>query len=246
MALEGTLHDMSLSDLIQIFQMGSKSGVLSLVSTTELGVIYVAGGRLVDAAVIRCPDRAVLAVHDDAVIRILLWDEPASFVFRHDLATLQRPARIANEGEWLVIESMRRRDDPARMLPYHKLGPETFLQLTPLPTGGCGVSLDINQWRVLSQISNQHNLGTIAQDTGMPYEQALRTVAELIALGVIEIAAPARPAARPRGSIQQGRQPLDVMQSIAGAGLSHRDVVAERPHLGRNLLSAVMRRVRSL
>ncbi|NTW98298.1 MAG: DUF4388 domain-containing protein, partial [Oscillochloris sp.] len=42
MALEGTLQDMSLSDLFQVFRMGPKTGLLLLSSDGERGIIYVA------------------------------------------------------------------------------------------------------------------------------------------------------------------------------------------------------------
>src|SRR5688572_8513300 len=59
MALEGNLRDMALADLLQVFWMGSKTGILLLIAGPERGVIYVRDGRLIDAVLVRGPRRQV-------------------------------------------------------------------------------------------------------------------------------------------------------------------------------------------
>src|SRR4051794_12627034 len=97
MALEGCLQDMSLVDLIQIFRMGPKTGVLLLSSGSERGVIYVSAGQLVDAAIVRGPERQVLAVGEEAVLQLLQWED-ASFTFRPDPAAGERLTRIVHDS----------------------------------------------------------------------------------------------------------------------------------------------------
>jgi hypothetical protein len=234
MALEGTLQDMSLSDLLQIFRLGPKSGVLVLNGAAARGVIYVAAGRPVDAALLGA-GRAVTAAQEEAIIQMLLWDE-ATFVFRHDPAVCQLPARITRDAEWIVMEGMRRRDDPAGALPYHTISLETQLQLSPLPSSAeSGVSLDVNQWRILSQVSSSPNLRTICEATGITPAEAFRTVAELLSIGLVEVVIPPPAPPRPR------RQ--DPAGGLGPAGAQGAD---ERPLVGRSLLDAIMRRVRGL
>jgi hypothetical protein len=244
MALEGTLHDMALTDLIQVFPMGSKTGVLRLMAPTEWGLIYVAAGRMVDAVVIRVPERTVVAVHDEAVLHMLAWSD-ASFVFHHDPAVVSRPRRIAHEGEWLVLESLRRRDDPTRAVAYQQVHADTRLQLTPLPTGGCGVSLDVQQWRILSQIDHHTSLYMIAQQGGIGLNQVLRIAAELLALGLVEIVPEARSVARPRKA-EQNTEHGRLQPALMVAGVPGMVMTQPRPAVGRNLLDAVLRRVRGL
>jgi hypothetical protein len=251
MALEGTLQDMSLSDLFQVFRMGPKTGVLLLVAGDERGVIYVAEGRVVDAALVSGVDRSVTAAHEEAILQMLLWDD-ASFVFRHDPSVLTRPVRVGHDAEWLVMEGMRRRDDPARSMPYHTINLDTQLQLSPLPSSAeSGVSLDVNQWRILSQISSSPNLRTICDATGIKPEQAIRTVAELMAIGLVEVVVPP-PTQRPRHraprhdpvSALAPARPLEpALTSVHSTGI---DEAGERPQVGRGLLDAIMRRVRGL
>lgn len=249
MALEGTLQDMSLGDLFQVFRMGPKTGVLLLVAGDERGIVYVADGRVVDAALVRGADRSVVAVQEEAVVRMLLWED-ASFVFRHDPAVRSRQVRIGHDAEWLVLEGMRRREDPARAMPYHRISLDTQLQLSPLPSSAeSGVSLDVNQWRILSQISSSPNLRTICDATGMPSDRAIRTVAELMAIGLVEVVMPPAAQARPRaplGEPAEARSPArglePALSTVQVAGLA----VGERPQVGRGLIDAIMRRVRGL
>jgi hypothetical protein len=252
MALEGTLQDMSLSDLFQVFRMGPKTGVLLLVSAAERGVIYVAEGRVIDAILAGGgTERGVRAAQEEAILQMLLWDE-ATFVFRHDPAVLTRTPRIAQDSEWLVMEGMRRRDDPARALPYHSITLDTKLQLSPLPSSAeSGVSLDVNQWRILSQVSSSPNLRTICEATGIAPEQAIRTVAELMAIGLIEaVVPPPPPKLRPKApahdsvvSVSPATSLNSELASAAAVGIGAND---ERPQVGRGLLDAIMRRIRGL
>lgn len=249
MALEGTLQDMSLSDLFQVFRMGPKTGVLLLVAGDERGVIYVAEGRVIDAALVRGADRSVTATQEEAVVQMLLWED-ASFVFRHDPAVCARQVKIGHDAEWMVMEGMRRRDDPARAMPYHRITLDTQLQLSPLPSSAeSGVSLDVNQWRILSQISSSPNLRTICDATGIPPERAIRTVAELMAIGLVEVVVPPAPPVRPRAPLgdplvaRPSARPLEpAMGAVPVAGIA----TGERPQVGRGLLDAIMRRVRGL
>jgi hypothetical protein len=248
MALEGTLQDMSLSDLFQIFRLGPKSGILVLNGGSERGVIYVAEGAPIDAALLGA-DRTVKLAQEEAIIQMLLWDN-AAFVFRHDLAVCQRPARITRDSEWIVMEGMRRRDDPTRALPYHTIGLDTQLQLSPLPSSAeSGVSLDVNQWRILSQVSSSPNLRTICHATGIAPAQAIRTVAELLSIGLVEVVNPApapRPKPAPHHDPVAALTPMVAAQpALAGAAASMSGLDV-RPQVGRGLLDAIMRRVRGL
>ncbi len=251
MALEGTLRDMSLGDLFQVFRMGPKTGVLLLAHEGERGVIYVASGQLVDAALARGAERSVVAAQDEAVILMLLWDD-AAFTFRHDPAIAQRPVRMLHDAEWLVLEGMKRRDDPTQALPYHRITLDTQLQLSPLPSSAeSGVSLDVNQWRILSQVASCPNLRTIGNATGMPPDRLTRIVAELLAIGLVEVVPPPRPEPRPRErrdavmALTNAGHLNPALVGVAAGEVNGTDDVRSQ-HVGRSLLDAVMRRVRGL
>jgi hypothetical protein len=251
MALEGSLQDMSLSDLFQVFRMGPKSGVLLIDKQEDRGVIYVSEGRLIDAFIVRGPERKVIATSDDAVLQMLTWED-ASFVFRHEIATDQRPVRIQHDEEWLILEGMRRRADPIRSMPYNTITLDTELQLAALPSSAeSGVSLDVDQWRVLSQVASSQHVRAICDATGIKTEKAIRIVAELLSIGLVEIAPPSQSVAptqkEPTHQLNATEnEALELTLAKAGIKSDMRGQASHRPSVGRGLMNAIMRRVRDL
>jgi Domain of unknown function (DUF4388) len=247
MTLEGNLQDMSLADLIQVFRMGPKTGVLLLGGGLERGVIYVSAGRLIDAVLVRGPERQVLATGEEAVLQLLQWED-ATFTFRHDLAAGERSVRIVHDSEWLVLEGMRRRTNPLRVLPHQCITPDTQLELTSLPgSAETGVNLNLDQWRILSQVSVYQNVRAICEKTDMAPEQAIRMVTELVAIGLVEIAAPPAPTpARPPKYPEASHRAQPLQPNITGNGTKPETVRMPTILAGRGLLNAIMRRVRGL
>lgn len=245
MALEGSLQDMSLADLFQIFRLGPKTGVLLLASGPERGVIYVAEGRLVDAALVRGAERLLIGTGEEAVILLLQWDD-ATFTFRHDPAALSRPARILHDSEWLILEGMRRRQNPLRALPHQQITMDTRLEMASVPSSAeSGVNLDLDQWRILSQIAISKDMREICQKTGMAPEKAIRTVTELVAVGLVEIA---QAKVQPRPPAMRAAPAASPSLQTAMAGFGGMSPMPSTPVAtpGRSLLNAIMRRVRGL
>jgi hypothetical protein len=92
-ALEGTLRDMSLEDLFEIFEAGSRSGRLSVTCNLDHCVILISRGQLAEAVLFRGPHRQRIAEDTDAVIQICRWDD-AAFAFEHATLLADRPRRI--------------------------------------------------------------------------------------------------------------------------------------------------------
>jgi hypothetical protein len=247
MALEGSLQDMSLVDLIQIFRMGPKNGVLLLVGGPDRGVIYVRAGCLIDAVLVRGPERQVLAVGEEAVLQLLQWED-ATFTFRPDLAAIERPARIVHDSEWLVLEGVRRRATPMGTLAYQRITLETQLELTSLPgSAETGVNLNLHQWRILSQVSACQNVRSICEKIDMGADQAIRMIAELVAIGLVEIAVPPVPVPeRPRKPAAVPAYEQRLQPVMAGAGAQPATASALPTVPSRGILNAIMRRVRGL
>lgn len=244
MALEGTLDDMSLIDLFQIFRIGAKSGVLLLAAGVEHGLIYVKEGRPIDAVLVRGQERHVVAVGEAAVLHLLQW-EAASFTFRHALSVSERPVRIVHDSEWLVLEGLRQRSKPIHTLPHETITLETRFDLTATPiSSATDLHFDLDQWRILSQIAIRPNVRELCASTGIAPNRAISALRELLAIGMVEIALPAHTPPTPRRAHSHAAAPArqatraDIAQ-IPGGNL-------EAPPAGRVLLQAVMRRIRSL
>lgn len=106
-AIVGNLGQISLVDLLQIFSMNRKTGVLTLRTKDGSGEIAVAEGRLVDARMGR-------ATGNKALFRLMKNPE-GEFAFS--------PGRTAKEStldaavDSLVMEGMRQEDELERILP---------------------------------------------------------------------------------------------------------------------------------
>ena len=244
MALEGTLDDMPLTDLFQVFRIGSKSGVLLLVAGVEHGLIYIKDGRPIDAVVLRGAERLVAAVGEEAVIRLLQW-EAADFTFRHTLSVDERPVRIVHDSEWLVLEGLRRRSNLSRTLPHATITLETRFDLaaTPISTA-TDMHLNLDQWRILSQIAVTSSVRELCTSTGIAPEQAIRALHELLAIGMVELALPAHTPPRPQRPRPERPNPLLQATRASIGQLPGGDLMPS--NAGRGLLQAVMRRVRGL
>jgi hypothetical protein len=189
MALEGNLRDMALADLLQVFWMGSKTGILLLIAGPERGVIYVRDGRLIDAVLARGPRRQVVAAAEDAVIHMLQWQD-ARFTFRPHPTVVGRPVRIVRDHAWLVAEGVRR-SGPLHALPLDRITPDTQLRLAALPgRAESGVNLNLDQWRILSRLANIRNVRDICEEISLEFDQAIHLVAELVVFGLVEIILP--------------------------------------------------------
>ncbi len=187
MALEGSLHDLSLIDLIRIFRIGLKTGVPWLIGGAERGVVYVRAGHLIDAVIVRSPERQVIATADDAVIRLLQWED-ARFTFQPDSKVNRRPVRMVHNHEWLILEGSRRRERSLQAPLDQVIALDTCFALSRRPGGADGAfKLDLEHWRILCQVAVSPSAREICARTGMAPDQALARLAQLLAIGLVEI-----------------------------------------------------------
>lgn len=187
MALEGSLRDMSLADLIRFLRVRAKSGVLLLSSGAEHGAIAVSAGQLISATLTHGAERRVIAADEEAVMRMLQWQE-AAFMFQPDPSVAQHAATLAYDGEWLIEESARRRAQPLRALPPRPITLESQVQLAALPASAeSGINLDLEQWRVLTQVAASHDVRAICAAAGLPPARTLAILADLAAIGLVDL-----------------------------------------------------------
>jgi hypothetical protein len=187
MALEGSLHDLSLIDLIELFRSGLKTGALWLIGDVDQGVVYVRAGCLIDAELLHGPARQVLATGDDAMLRLLQWED-ATFMFQPDSMVSRRPVRIVHDHEWLLREARGRRVHALQDVSEQVIALDTCFALAKQPSGRSGAfKLDLEHWRMLSQVAISPSAREICARTGLASDQALVGLAQLLALGLVEV-----------------------------------------------------------
>jgi len=73
MALEGSLADFELTDVIQLIQLGQKDGRLSIQSDDDVGIVYFKGGMVVHAK--------ANSIQGELAIDVILKWKKGRFVF---------------------------------------------------------------------------------------------------------------------------------------------------------------------
>ena len=102
----GSIHDMTVVDLIQTFEISRKSGTITFKSGSRLGYVWFKEGRMVDAEV-----GALRG--EEAVYRMLVWSEAD---FEVDFGPVDREELVEQPTAVVVMEGMRRADEWGRLI----------------------------------------------------------------------------------------------------------------------------------
>ena len=151
MALQGSLSELSLPDVIQMVSVSGKTGVFSVARQDELGKIFLRDGQIVDAVV-----GALRG--DNAVYEMAIWAE-GDFTFNPGEETETVTIHLSNAN--LMMEAARRLDEwrvLSRKIPS--------LDLIPFFNSGDQsdqVTLSPHEWILVTRIDNEHTIEEIAE-----------------------------------------------------------------------------------
>lgn len=124
----GSIHDMTVVDLLQTFEISRKSGSITFKSGACLGYVWFKDGKVVDAEVGTLRG-------EEAVYRLLVWSEAD---FEVDFGPVDREDVVEVGTSALVMEGLRRADEWGRLTE----------QLPPLTT-----VFEVNHERLLDRLS---------------------------------------------------------------------------------------------
>jgi hypothetical protein len=188
MALKGSLIDMSLVDLLQVFGMSAKTGRLMLDHTNDLGgMIWIAGGRIANAAVIEFRSRNTVLTGENAVIEMLQWEE-ATFRFIPALPNETYQVAITRPNEWLILEGLRRRDEQVGRSLYPQVNLDTRLRVVAQPSSASErLNLNHDEWSVLTHCANAKTIEEVLAATGYPESEMFAILGRLMALRLIDL-----------------------------------------------------------
>jgi len=150
MALQGSLSELSLPDVIQMVSVSGKTGVFEVNRSNEVGKIFLRDGQIVDALVGGLRG-------DNAVYEMAIWSEgDFSFIPGQDTDSVTIHLSNAN----LMMEAARRLDEwrvLSRKIPS--------LDLVPFFTSrdqSDQVTLSPHEWILVTRIDDQHSIEEIA------------------------------------------------------------------------------------
>ena len=167
--VEGDLQQISLSDLLQVFSMNHKDGVLAVTSGRLKGYIFVLGGDVINSRINQIEG-------SKAFFRMLLWEQGK---FRFTPGQPQTEVRISMPTDQLLMEGMRQNDEMRAQMSSFPAADTLIDQVTSadqLPEGLRPATLDI-----ISSLLTHPKVLDIVENSPLPdYEvlQILRTLIE--------------------------------------------------------------------
>lgn len=126
--VEGSLDQLALADLLQLFGLNSKSGTLFLTRHAERGTVQLQNGQIVNALLGRVDG-------EKALYRLLLW---TSGTFRFSPGEISASAKITAPTDHLIMEGFRLGDEAAEQterLPSLQSRMQLIIPLDHLPQG---------------------------------------------------------------------------------------------------------------
>ena len=190
MGLEGNLKDFDLSDILQLVQLGKKTGALVVQAGTDEGTIYFSDGTAVHA-------KTGESTGDLAVNRILRWRQ-GTFAFRADETSTYHS--IQTPLQHLVLDAARQIDewqDIQRLIPSMDL----VLAIEEHPPAGTeDIKLQPMEWRVLSLVDGSRTIHAIVKDGHMAEFDTCKVLYGLLSSGLLKavpVAQPEPPAPKP-------------------------------------------------
>lgn len=201
--LTGALDTLALADVLQLLDLGRKSGVLAVDAGDgrRRGLVRLADG-CVRAARFQDGARPELRDPFDAVAAMLALDS-GRFTFAADPAPAP-DGPDAGEGvrvEALLMEAMRRLDEGAPALappagpPHASPAAPTIPVLTADDPAelGAPVRLRAADWALLAAVDGRRDVAAVAATAGQPPEQAAAALAALARAGLVafRVAGPA-------------------------------------------------------
>ncbi len=180
MALAGDLSEFSLTDIIQLLQLSKKTGGVEIDGRRGpqklSGWIFFRDGQIVDARMAALPPlEAVYA-----------FFTVTSGPFRFHEGVTSPQVTITASNESIIIEGIHRQETVAQhadTMPTLAMVP----RLVPNPAvGTVEISLDAEEWRVLTMINGKQTVGQIAQRSGLGETRVCEIIAKLLQSGLIE------------------------------------------------------------
>ena len=179
-AIEGRLTQISLVDLLQVFQMNKRSGVLRIWrrDAAGTGAISIAEGCILDSTVPLADGGSVTG--EKALYRLLTWRDGR---FEFVPGAPQEPDRIGKPSRALLLEGMRQLDEwdqLRRELPAPDLRLSLRVTRSEIPEQVHPLTAE-----VLDAVEAYRRVGDIVDHCSYPDYQVLRVLQDLLQRGAL-------------------------------------------------------------
>ena len=198
-ALEGSLSDLSMVNLIQIFTVTRKTGVLRLTDSRLEGALFVQDGHIVNALVQERLTSQTMMAGEEAFYATMRWPDARFQFSQREPNALPYPQTITATNDHLIMEGLRRMDEAdhaAEDTAGALIGVDSRVRVeVDRPLGDAAdIRLTDRSWRVLTLVSRGvSRVGDLAEQSSLGELRTLVTVAEMLEAGLLSLE-PAAPA----------------------------------------------------
>jgi len=175
MALCGTFEDLSFAEVLQLLNLGRKTGMLTVRNGQQEAIVHLRDGEVVDAV-------ADMIEGPDVVFRLLGWRQ-GEFEFTRTAKAVKRSIHMSTEG--LILEGMKRIDE------WQQIEKE-FSDLHVVLRARADViaekfeGLEEDAKALLRLVDARRDVGTIIRESGLEPARALLVLTEMIGSGLLE------------------------------------------------------------
>jgi hypothetical protein len=176
MALQGSLHDLALPDVIQLVSVAGKTGVFTLSGEGLEGKIYLRDGQVVDAQIGSLRG-------ENALYEMAMW-RSGGFIFIPGIEPDQ--STISRSNTSLMMEAARRHDEwrvLQRKIP--SLGAVPYF--LPRDPRHDQITLSPVEWQVVTSIDGQRSVTQLETVTGLPAFDVCKVLFGLITSSLIAL-----------------------------------------------------------
>jgi DNA-binding Lrp family transcriptional regulator len=180
MALAGELSEFPLTDIIQLVDLSKKTGGVHIKGRRGQhqleGWIFFRDGKIIAAQL------GTLAPLEAAYTFFTVTSGPFQF---HERAQPDAQT-ITQSNEVIIMEGIMRQEQWSE-LQQHAPTPNMVPRLVPNPSqNGSEISLEADEWRVLTMVNGKNTVSQIAQRSGLGEVRTVEIVSRLLADGLIE------------------------------------------------------------
>ncbi len=179
MALQGSLSDIALPDVIQLVSVSGKTGVFTLSGDGADGKIFIKGGQITDAV-------AGKLGGEYAVYEMAGWHK-GQFIFTAGIESERVTVNKSNTS--LMMEAARRLDE-WRVLQRKIASMDLVPYFLPREPGQDQITLSPQEWAIVTKIDGQLSIAKLGDVAGLPAFDVCKVLYGLVTSGLIALRSP--------------------------------------------------------
>ncbi len=176
MALQGSLSDIALPDVIQLVSVSGKTGVFTLSGDGADGKIFIKDGQITDAV-------AGKLGGEYAVYEMAAWHK-GQFIFTAGIESERVTVNKSNTS--LMMEAARRLDE-WRVLQRKIASMDLVPYFLPREPGQDQITLSPQEWAIVTKIDGQLSIAKLEDVAGLPAFDVCKVLYGLVTSGLIAL-----------------------------------------------------------